>query len=346
MRLSTVALSSRQRRFALLALAVAAVHALLLLVMLPAWVDTDDAPSTPPVLHVRTVLFAAPMPEPPGAQPPAPQAVAPVSPLRRGAPLAASVGSTQSTSAPAPVAAITPSPPVDNEAPVAEGGMPSSVPVDLPVYATRLPAAGAWRYALQRGLASGEAVLTWQPTEQGRYTLRLEGRVAGLPLLDWVSQGAIDGAGIAPERFAIRRRGRDTQAANFQRDAGKITFSGPTHELPLLPGVQDRVSWMLQLGSALEATPALRAPGSRVTLMVVGARGGAGLWRFSVVGVEPLGDTAALKLVHESERVHDTRVEVWLDPARGHLPLRAVLTPPEGGAPLELNLQREGSTGP
>ena len=78
----------------------------------------------------------------------------------------------------------------------------------------------------------------------------------------------------------------------------------------------------------------------------IGARGGAGLWRFSVVGVEPLGDAAALKLVHESERVHDTRVEVWLDPARGHLPLRAVLTPPEGGAPLELNLQREGSTGP
>jgi hypothetical protein len=103
---------------------------------------------------------------------------------------------------------------------------------------------------------------------------------------------------------------------------------------------------MLQLGGVLEATPALRAPGARVTLMVIGARGGAGLWRFSVAGVEPLGDAAALKLVHESERVHDTRVEVWLDPARGHLPLRAVLTPPEGGAPLELNLQREGSTGP
>jgi hypothetical protein len=346
MRLSTVGLSSRQRRFAVLALTVAAVHALLLFVMLPAWVDTDDAPSTPPVLHVRTVLSAAPMLEPPQAQPPVPQTVAPVPPLRRGAPLTASLGSMQSASMPAPVTAITPAPQVESEAPVAQSGVSSSAPVDLPIYVTRLPAAGAWRYALQRGLASGEAQLTWKPTEDGRYTLRLEGRVAGLPLLDWVSQGAIDSAGIAPERFAIRRRGRDTQAANFQRDAGKITFSGPTHELPLLPGVQDRVSWMLQLGGALEATPALRAPGSRVTLMVVGARGGAGLWRFSVVGVERLGDAAALKLVHEIERMHDTRVEVWLDPARGHLPLRAVLTPPEGGAPLELNLQREGSTGP
>jgi hypothetical protein len=39
--------------------------------------------------------------------------------------------------------------------------------------------------------------------------------------------------GIAPARFAVRRRGSDTHAANFQREAGKITFCGPTHELPL-----------------------------------------------------------------------------------------------------------------
>jgi hypothetical protein len=38
-------------------------------------------------------------------------------------------------------------------------------------------------------------------------------------------------------------------------------------------------------------------------------------------------------------------VEVWLDPARGHIPLRALLTQTEGGAPLELVLQ-PGSTGP
>jgi hypothetical protein len=161
-----------------------------------------------------------------------------------------------------------------------------------------------------------------------------------------MSQGVIDDAGIAPERFAIRRRGRDSVAANFQRDAGKITFSGPTHELPLWPGVQDRVSWMIQLGAVLEAAPALRVPGARVTLMVVGARGGVSLWRFAVVGVEGANDGGLLKLVHESERAHDTRVETWLDPTRGFMPSRAVLTPPEGGAALELTLQREGSTGP
>jgi hypothetical protein len=39
------------------------------------------------------------------------------------------------------------------------------------------------------------------------------------------------------------------------------------------------------------------------------------------------------------------QVDLWLDPARGHLPLRALLAQPEGGAPLELQLQ-PGSTGP
>jgi len=347
MRLSTVALSPRQRRFAGLAIAVLAVHVLLLFVVLPTWVDTDDAPAAPPVLQVRTVRAAAPTPVPLDAPPPATQAAAPARPARRIGPAAAAVATPPMTSSPAPtpVAVIAPTAPVESEPAAAEAARPAPAAAELPVYATRLPAAGVWRYALQRGLASGEAWLTWQPTEQGRYTLRLEGRVAGLTMLDWVSQGAIDSAGIAPERFAIRRRGRDTQAANFQREAGKITFSGPTHEVPLLPGVQDRVSWMVQLAAVMEASPALRVPGAQVTLLVIGARGGAALWRFVVAGADPVGGTAAVRLVHDSERVHDTRVEVWLDPARGHLPLRAVLTPREGGAPLELNLQHEGSTG-
>lgn len=217
--------------------------------------------------------------------------------------------------------------------------------VDLPVYATRLPAAGRWRYQLQRGLAVGEADLTWAPGTDGRYEVRLEGRIAGLTVLDWASQGMVDAHGLAPERFAIRRRGRDQQAANFQRDAGKITFSGPTHELPLLPGVQDRLGWLVQLGAVIEAAPERFVRGSRVVLMVVGARGGAEVWTFAVEGGDAVEGRPALKLLREARRPRDTQVEIWLDPSRSHLPLRAVLTQPEGGPPLELRLDA-GSTGP
>jgi Protein of unknown function (DUF3108) len=164
-------------------------------------------------------------------------------------------------------------------------------------------------------------------------------------VLDWVSSGALDSAGIAPDRFVIRRRGKDSQAANFQRDAGKITFSGPTHELPLIAGVQDRLTWMLQLPAVIEAAPQRFGAGASVVLMVIGARGGADVWTFNVVGTERVGGADALKLVREARKPRDVQAEVWLDPLRGHIPVRAVLSQPEGGTPLELNLQ-PGSTGP
>jgi hypothetical protein len=45
-----------------------------------------------------------------------------------------------------------------------------------------------------------------------------------------------------------------------------------------------------------------------------------------------------LHLVREPRRPYDTRVEVWLDAARHHLPVRVRLTPVPGGEPLEMRL--------
>jgi hypothetical protein len=342
----------RRRRWPALALAtllVLAAHGLLLIGWAPAWIDPDDTPAAPPRLNVRSVAAPAAISvAPPPSVAPVPSKPVPPRPVRlaRAAPgpvpeeeaaAPASQASSPDASASAPARA-TPAPVVTEAAPAER--------VDLPVYATRLPAAGRWRYLLQRGVATGEAELSWAPAVDGRYRLGLEGRIAGLTVLDWVSQGTVDAHGLAPERFAIRRRGRDHQAANFQRDAGKITFSGPTHELPLLPGVQDRLGWLLQLPAVIEAAPERFGPGSRVVLMVVGARGGAEVWTFGVSGPDRVGDTPALRLLREARRPRDTQVEVWLDPTRGHLPLRARLSQPDGGAPLELQLDATPSTGP
>jgi hypothetical protein len=225
---------------------------------------------------------------------------------------------------------------VPQNAALEPGAEAAASPVDVPVYATRLPPAGRWRYRLQRGVVVGEAELEWAPLADAHYALRLQGRVAGVTLLDWASQGQLDAAGVAPERFAVRRRGRDRQAVNFQREAGKITFSGPTHELPLVPGVQDRLSWLLQLPAIVAAAPEQFTAGATVLLFVAGARGDGDVWDFVVQGVEALGDATALKLVREPRRLYDTRAEVWLDPADHFLPLRVVQTPAGGGAALEL----------
>lgn len=206
----------------------------------------------------------------------------------------------------------------------------------LPIYPTRTPPAFAFAYTLTRGAFAYEVELRWQP-EGERYVASLEGRDGNNALLAWRSVGGFDAAGIAPLRFVDRRRGRSSLAANFQRDAGKVTFSGPQIEHALTPGAQDRLSWMLQLAAIAAADPA-RAETHGVAMIVVGARGEADVWRFEPLGQETLelaeGAVPALRFLRRPERTYDTRAEVWLVPSYHYLPLRVRLS--NGGETLQL----------
>jgi hypothetical protein len=219
---------------------------------------------------------------------------------------------------PAPAASAPASPPA--AAPV-EGAPP-------PLYATRLPPPMTLRYELQRGRIGGSGELRWRP-DGGRYELRLEGSVVGLNVLTQASEGALDANGLAPVRFTDQRARRAALAANFEREAGRIRFSGPSTELPWQAGVQDRLSWMIQLAAVAAAEPQLLAEGERISLQVVGARGDGSLWAFRSLGQESLGTPAGpvdtVHLLREPRSPYDTRVEVWLDPARHHLPVRATM---------------------
>jgi hypothetical protein len=213
----------------------------------------------------------------------------------------------------------------------------------LPTYPTRVPPAATLRYELRRGVLTGQGELTWRPAPEG-YELQIEGQAFGLSLLGWGSQGGFDAAGLAPRRFVDRRRGRDVRAANFQRDKGVITWSGVTSETPLAAGAQDRLSWMLQLASIAEADPARLVAGARVLMQVAGARGDADVWTFVVggrEGVDVVGHRidGTLVLRRAPRKPYDTRVEVWLDPARHHLPVRLKLSTGEGGDSLEFLLR-------
>ena len=198
---------------------------------------------------------------------------------------------------------------------------------------------------MQRGGATGEAELHFelaaaQAGDAPGYHLQLTGRAAGSPPIDWASRGQLDAAGLAADRFALRHKGRDRQAANFQRQAGKITFSGPTHAHPLPAGAQDRLSWLLQLTAIVAAAPESFGTGSQVQIYVVGARGDAQVWIFDVEGWEPAeGGLRMLKLVREPARLYDTRAEVWLDPLRQFLPQRLLQTPQGGGPALDLTYE-------
>ncbi len=186
---------------------------------------------------------------------------------------------------------------------------------------------------------AAQATLRWNPdsTGDGHYELTLQTHAGDQAGPGWASSGTFDAAGLAPHRYTAQRRQRVVQATNFQRDAGLVSYSAQTDQHALTAGLQDRGSWLLQLGAVLQANPELARPGAEVTLAVAGTRGAPERWLFRVADREPLpgggGATAAVEaaapvqvdavhLVREPQRPYDLRVQVWLDPTQHHLPLK------------------------
>jgi hypothetical protein len=352
--------SGRRRAFVLLAVAVLALHAGLL-GGIDAGVPAPDGPRLPAVElralppETAAVLVQAPPAGlvPTGLAPalPRPRAPAPGrapqaqrGPVESAMPVEVPAPPVSQAAMPSePGAEATASAPVPLVAEARSAQLEAASPdVPLPTYRTRMPPAATLRYDLQRGRFGGTGELRWQPVG-ARYELRLEGSVGGIGVLTQVSQGGFDAAGLAPQRFTDQRARRPAQAANFQREAGKVTFSGPSLELPLWRGVQDRLSWMIQLAAVAAAEPSLRESQAKVVLQVVGARGDAGLWVFRCLGAESLDAAAGpIDVVHfsrEPRGPYDTGVEVWLDPARHFLPVRATTRNGDDGEGMDLRLR-------
>jgi hypothetical protein len=225
---------------------------------------------------------------------------------------------------------------------VQTAALPAEGDAPPPVYDTQMPPPFRLLFALRRGALSGQAELVMERTAAG-YALDLKGTALGLEVLGMSSRGALGPNGLMPERFVDRRRGKDRLAANFDHAAGRITYSGSAAAQALWPGGQDRLSWMVQLAAIVEAAPTRYPAGSRIALSVSGARADVDTWTFVVQGRQrldlPAGAvTEALHLTREPRRPYDTQVEVWLNPARHHLPARARLTVLPGGETLELAL--------
>jgi len=201
-------------------------------------------------------------------------------------------------------------------APSAPGAVAEPLP---PPLALPLRGEGSLSYRYTQGQAEGQALLSWALVD-GAYQLRLERELAGRTLPGWRSEGRLDAQqGLAPARFAVQRGGRDRQAINFRREQGLISFSASA-ELQALPeGVQDRLSWWLQLPALLAAQPARLVAGQELVLPVAAMRGMAVDWVFHVEGREEDG------LWHLSRQAlgpYDARLDIWLDPQRRYLPVR------------------------
>ena len=277
-------------------------------------------------------------------------------PVAAPAPVArarAKVAVARAPAAPAPAPAA---PAVDAESPVV--AMPAvllaantasapaaatPVPDDeaIPHYRTQMPPAMTLRYEVQRGVLHGTGDLAWRPQGE-HYELRLDFKLSGLAILSQASSGGFDAAGIAPLRFTDQRLRRAATAANFQRAADKISYSGSSKEFALRAGAQDRLSWMVQLAAIVAAEPRLAKPDAKVVMVVTGSHADVGVWVFRCVGPEVVaargGNVDAIKFVRESREAYDTTVQVWLDPQHHDLPVRATQKsgPDEEGYELRL----------
>ncbi|MBD9668134.1 uncharacterized protein DUF3108 [Variovorax beijingensis] len=145
------------------------------------------------------------------------------------------------------------------------------------------------------------------------------------------STGRIGPTGIEPARFSESRKGE--LASHFLRDQGQIMFSNNAPSVPLLPGAQDRLSVVMQLGGMLAGDPGRYPAGSRISIQTAGPRD-AGVWVFNIEGEEqmsvPAGDYAVRKLTRSPRREFDDKIEIWLAPALGYLPVRMKQTQPNG----------------
>lgn len=225
-----------------------------------------------------------------------------------------------------------------------QDGNPPVEATGVPVYPTLVPPSARLRYRAQRGASAGTAELRWQVVDGGAYEADLELRIDGQVVGRQASRGSFDAAGIAPRRFTERRARGALQAANFERDAGEIVFSGPSHRPALWAGAQDRLSWLLQLAAVAAAAPQRAGAGGDVRVFVVGARGEARVWSFRFEPAEAQSAEPATmssrsqKWVREPDGPYDTRIEVWLDPLRHYLPVRMRTLSAAGSPVLELLL--------
>lgn len=207
------------------------------------------------------------------------------------------------------------------------------------LFPVRLAPATRLEFELRRGGLRGQAEWRWRP-EGASYAVDLQATALGMTVLSWHSEGRIDRHGLAPDRYIDRRRGREPRVAEFRRERGVVTYTDTLEEEALRPGMQDRLSWMVQLPGIVAAAPARFPVDARIAIPVTGARGDVDLWVFRVLAVEALELPAGRvdgtwRLLRLPRKPHDTRVEVWLDPAAHHLPVRVVMSGFEGGEAQE-----------
>ncbi|GLU32810.1 DUF3108 domain-containing protein [Trinickia caryophylli] len=150
----------------------------------------------------------------------------------------------------------------------------------------------------------------------------------------YASRGRIDAFGLAPERYVEHRGRRGENVTTFERDAKRIAFTRTSATLALPDGAQDRFSMVMQLASLVRGDPEVYRPGVTRNFYVADSDSGE-IWPIETIGDETVrtssGFVNARHFMRLPRRAGDSRrIDVWLAPALGWLPVRIAQTEPNG----------------
>ncbi|WP_250433537.1 DUF3108 domain-containing protein [Caballeronia sp. ATUFL_F2_KS9A] len=333
--------SAAPRRWGRWVLAVLVVAGLHLSAM--RWIEhnrqpANAPPETPPVqVELLTPKpIAPPAPTPPAPPKPAasPEPVAPPKPAAPAPkPSPAPVLSAATPEPDAPAAASAPA-----QMPQAQAPSPASQTAPQPSAASgdkfSVPPTGDLRYdTLVNGMMNQTGTIHWSNDGQ-HYEM-----IVSIPLpfvgpYVYSSKGHIDGFGIAPEQYSEQRGRRAADIAIFNRETKQIVYTKTPQSQPLADGAQDRFSVVMQLASLVRGAPDKYKPGVTRQFSVADNDSNE-IWPIETVGDETVeargGFTTARHFTRLPRKEGDRRkLDIWLAPSIGWLPVRILQTEPNG----------------
>ena len=308
----------------------------------------------PTVVHTLTTRTIA-APPPVAATPAAPRPAA-KKPIRQAAPPPppedASAATIAAAESPEP-APVEPLPPPMPSVPEPEAPASAPIPVEAPppppepAASAQVPAVPLTHatvfsfpdpvrllYALtgeaKKLHYSANGELLWKHDGQ-RYEATLQASMLFLGARTRTSTGSITPEGLAPQRFSDKWR--TEVAAHFDQSNHRASFSANTPDVVLQTAAQDQLSVLLQIAGILAAEPTKYPPAATIAIQTIGPKD-ADVWVFTVEGSEkiyvPSGGTDTLKLTRNPRKEFDQKVEVWLAPGMGYLPVRLKITNANG----------------
>jgi hypothetical protein len=294
----------------------------------------DDVPVQVELLTAKPVEQApAPAPAPTPVVKPTPKP-APVATQKPAAPTISIPRDEPDAQATATAAAVASAASATAAAQAAQPAPPVPPAPTVPGDKFDVPPSGELRYdTLVNGMMNQTGTIHWINDGQ-HYEMVVSIPIPFVGPYVYSSKGHIDRFGVAPEQYSEQRGRRAADVTVFDRETKQLVYTRTPANKPLADGAQDRFSVFMQLASLVRGAPDTYKPGVTRQFSVAD-NDSSEAWSFVTVADENVqargGSVGARHFTRLPRREGDRRrIDVWLAPSLGWLPVRIVQTEPNG----------------